>query len=76
MIPRKDRCCGNCDKWQQKEGEHGECRARPPIVFPVLIPPSALDKNRAPQQGYSSVFPPMGANGYCGEWLACTEGEG
>lgn len=65
----KQRICKNCKFWANEElSQVGECRFDPPRVFPM------------PQQGLGgvsmssiSIFPPIGADKWCGKWMVDLE---
>lgn len=71
--------CSNCSAWLRQRGEHGVCRALPPVpILTGMMEPEgnfALGRNLAPPPVVTSFFPNMMASGWCRVHEAIPAGE-
>ena len=75
MTDLLETACSNC-RFYLREGAHGICRRYPPNVVPVMTQGRVLlaGQSQGPQLGLQAAFPPMAAEGWCGEHVLKTEG--
>lgn len=59
IADRLTRRCGNCQFWQERNGEQGECHRRAPLPLLVLC---------RDNYEFVVIWPDTNASHWCGEW--------
>ena len=57
--------CGTCAFYARNSPTHGECRFAAPKPIVLAMPGNQVG---APQMKTMTLFPPMAAKSWCGDW--------